>query len=74
MSNSKKILDTLSYIGFCIFNFFIVSTTIYYLYTISETPSTFGLILILLFGLGWLWRMMKYDIEKEEINNLRRKK
>ena len=73
----KKIWDVFSYIGFCFFNFFIVSAYIHYGYSTvinrGYEVSKFGLLLIMLFGLGWLSRMFKYDMEKETINNLRNK-
>lgn len=77
MKALKKFWDMFSYVGFCFFSFYIAFITIHYSYTLvidlGYEVDRFGLLVFMLFGLGWLYRMFKYDIEKEEINNLRRK-
>ena len=75
--NYKKIWDVFSYVGFAFFNLLIAASCINHVYSTAinggHEVSRFGLLFIMLFGLGWLSRMFKYDIEKEEINKLRRR-
>ena len=71
----KKIWEVVSIIGFMFFSGFIAVTVI--IVMVGEVkkrgfkPDSFGVLMLLIFGIGWLYQIFQYHIRDEELNNLK---
>ena len=72
----KKIWEIVSIIGFMFFSSFIAVTVIIVLIReVKEQglkPDSFGVLMVLIFGIGWLYQTFQYHIRDEELNNLKK--
>lgn len=72
-----NVWNIVSLVGFMFFNFFIATSVI--IVMINEvknkgyTSDSLGVLLVFMFGVGWLYQTFQYHIRDEELNNLKKK-
>lgn len=72
-----NVWNIVSLVGFMFFNFFIATSVI--IVMINEVKNkgymsdSLGVLLVFMFGVGWLYQTFQYHIRDEELNNLKKK-